>query len=158
MRCCPALSVSFGKLPRPFAVVVTALLCACAHTPTDPRERLSWYRQNADAPVAGFDYARNLRWEALGNQALAVWPRRDAGFLLEMVSPCPGLDEARAIRISNGDGRVRTRVDAVHVLSMPGAPPMQRPACPIHLISPIRPPTAEPAGELRDVVEPDAGA
>src|SRR5688572_21762060 len=73
------------------AAALAVMLCACAHSPIDPRERLAWYRENAGRPVAGFDYVRNMRWEALGDQALAVWPRRDAGFLLEMASPCPGL-------------------------------------------------------------------
>lgn len=143
--------------PHLLAAGLAALLCACAHTPVDPHERLTWYREHAGAPVAGFDYVRNLRWEALGNQALAVWPRRDAGFLVEMASPCPGLDEARAIRLSHADGRVRPRLDGVRVVSMPGAPPLQRPACQILIIRPIRAADSEPPGGLRDI-EPESGA
>jgi hypothetical protein len=136
---------------RYIAIAFAATLCACAHAPTDPRERLSWYREHAGAPVSGFDYVRNMRWEALGNQALAVWPRRDAGFLLQMVSPCPGLDDARAIQISHADGRVRARMDSVRVMSMPGSPPMQRQPCPIQIIHEIREPPAESTRELRDI-------
>ncbi len=157
MRLCQRVTIHSAPWQRLAAPALAMLLCACAHSPTDPRERLSWYRQNAEPPVADFAYARHLRWEALGNQALAVWPRRDAGFLLEMVSPCPGLDEASTVRLSHGDGRVRARLDSVQVLSMPGARPMQRPPCPIHIISPIRPSTSEPPIGLRDVEE-DAGA
>lgn len=130
-------------------------LAACAHAPTDPRERLAHYRAHAGRPVPAFDYVRNMRWEALGDQALAVWPRRDNGFLLEMASPCPGLDEARSIQITHADGRVRTRVDGVRVASMPGSRPMQRPPCPILLIAPILQPAASPA-DLRSVDEPAA--
>ena len=136
------------------AAALAVMLCACAHSAIDPRERLAWYREHAGPPVAGFDYVRNMRWEAIGDQALAVWPRRDAGFLLEMASPCPGLDEARAIQISHADGRVRSRADSVRVLSLPGSPPLRRPACPILIITSIQAPTGAPAG-LRAIQEDD---
>lgn len=130
-----------------------AMLGACVHGPVDPQERLARYRQNAGPPVAAIDYARNMRWEALGDQALAVWPRRDTGFLLELASPCNGLDRASAIHISRSEGRVRSRQDVVRVMSLPGSPPMQRPPCPIMLISPIREASDDAPGELRDVVD-----
>lgn len=136
-------------LCRLVPIATLALLCACAHAPADPQERLARYRQHAGTPVAAIDYARNMRWEALGDQALAVWPRRDNGFLLELASPCTGLDTATSIQITRSEGRVQSRRDAVRVMSMPGARPMQRPPCPIMLISPIREPPAP--GELRDV-------
>lgn len=119
------------------ASTAVLLLCACAQVPVDPQARLARYRDHAGSPVAGIDYVRNMRWEALGDQALAVWPRRDSGFLIQMASPCPGLDKARAIQITQLDGRIRTRVDGVRVLSMPGSRPMQRAPCPILLIRPI---------------------
>jgi hypothetical protein len=134
---------------------LAAALCACVHTQADSRERLAQYRAHAGRPVPDFGYVRNMRWEALGNQALAVWPRRDNGFLLEMASPCPGLDEARSIQITHADGRVRARVDGVRVASMPGSRPMQRPPCPILLITPILQPVTSP-GDLRPVDEPAA--
>ncbi|MDI9239834.1 DUF6491 family protein [Lysobacter sp. LF1] len=136
---------------RLMAVAVVAALCACVHAPGDPRERLARYRGIAEPPVASFPYARNLRWEALGDQALAIWPSRGAGYLLEMASPCPGLDDARAIQISQADGRVRSRVDSVRVLSMAGSRPLQRPACPILLISPIPASAAVQTGTLHPV-------
>jgi len=132
-------------------MVACALLGACAHSPVDTQERLARYRQHAGTPVAGIDYARNMRWEALGDQALAVWPRRDTGYLLELASPCTGLDQASAIQISRSDNRVRARQDSVRVTLMPGARPMQRPPCPIMLITPIRDAPADGPGELRDV-------
>lgn len=135
---------------------LAAALGACAHAPSDWRERLAHYRAHAGRPVADFTYVRNMRWEALGDQALAVWPRRDSGFLVEMASPCPGLDEARSIQISHSDGRVRSRVDGVRVASMPGSRPMQRTPCPILLITPILPPTAS-SGDLRPVDDTAAG-
>ncbi|WP_342315895.1 DUF6491 family protein [Lysobacter sp. FW306-1B-D06B] len=138
-------------IARLLACTWMILLCACAHTPTDPRERLSRYRAQAGLPVADFPYVRNMRWEALGDQALAVWPRRETGFLIELPSPCHGLDEARAIRIGHGDGRVRSRIDAIRVLSLPGSPPMQRPPCPIMLISPLPTPGLALPDELRTV-------
>ena len=140
---------------RVAAFVVTAGLCACAHAPTDPQERLARYRQHAGTPVASIAYVRNMRWEALGDQALAVWPRRDTGFLLELASPCPGLDEAGSIQITRSEGQVRARQDAVRVMSMAGSRPMQRAPCPILLITPIREPPGDAPGELRDVDEPD---
>lgn len=133
---------------------LAAALGSCAHAPADPRGRLAHYRAHAGSPVTGFDYVRNMRWEALGDQALAVWPRRDSGFLVEMASPCPGLDEARSIQISHADGRVRSRVDGVRVASMPGSRPMQRTPCPILLITPILQSAA--SGNLRPVDDADA--
>ncbi|MDR0181887.1 DUF6491 family protein [Lysobacter arvi] len=133
------------------AVALLALLCACAHAPTDPQARLARYREHAGAPVASIEYTRNMRWEALGDQALVVWPRREAGFLLEFASPCTGLDAASSIQITRDAGRVRARHDAVRVMSMPGARPMQRPPCPILLIRPIRDAAAEAPGTLRDL-------
>lgn len=135
---------------RSIVLMLALTLAACAHAPADPRERLAQYRQQAGAPMAGFDYVRHLRWEALGDQALAVWPRRDTGFLLEFASPCPGLDRATAIRLSHADGRVRARLDGVRVLSLPGSPPVQRAACPILLVRPIQAANAPPA-DLRDI-------
>src|SRR5689334_8900408 len=120
-----------------FACVFAACVAACAHAPADPQERLARYRQHAGTPVASIEYVRNMRWEALGDQALAVWPRRDTGFLLELASPCQGLDEAGSIQITRSEGRVRSRSDAVRVMSLAGSRPMQRPPCPILLISPI---------------------
>jgi hypothetical protein len=128
------------------------VLCACAHAPSDPQARLALYREHLGRPVASIEYVRNMRWEALGDQALAVWPRRDAGFLLEMASPCTGLDTARSIQITHAERRVRSRIDAVRILSMPGARPMSRPPCPILLISPINDMTH---GKLRDVAQDD---
>lgn len=132
---------------------LATLLLACAHTPVDPAKRLANYRAQAGAPVAGFPYVRNMRWEALGDQALSVWPRRDTGFLLEMASPCPGLDEARSIQISQANGQVRSRVDGVRVMSLPGSRPMQRAPCPILLITPIKGAIPEDRVPLRPVVE-----
>lgn len=133
-------------LPALAACASLALLCACAHAPVDPRERLAQYRANAGGPVASIEYVRNMRWQALGDQAMAVWPRRDSGFLVEFASPCPGLGEARSIQITRAEGRVRARQDAVRVVSLAGAPPMQRAPCPILLIRPI----GEPAGDMPD--------
>ncbi len=138
------------------AACTAALLCACAHTQGDVHERLARYRAQAGSPVAGFDYVRNLRWEALGDQAIVVWPQRASGFLVEMASPCPGLDEARSIQITHGDGRVRARIGGVGVLSLPGSPPMRPAACPILLIKPIAQATAVADDQLRPVADDDA--
>jgi len=143
---------------RWLACALAALLAACAHTLADPQERLARYRQNAGSPVASIDYARNMRWEALGDQALAVWPRRDTGFLLELASPCNGLDEATSIQISRSEGRVRSRMDSVRVMSLPGARPMQRAPCPIMLISPIHDAAANAPGQLRNVDDTESDA
>jgi len=144
-------------LMRLMPCALSVCLVACAHAPADPQERLARYRQHAGPPVASIEYARNMRWEALGDQALAVWPRRDTGFLLELASPCSGLDEAGSIQLTRSEGRVHSRTDAVRVMSMSGARPMQRAPCPIMLISPIREPPADAPGELRDIDESEGG-
>jgi hypothetical protein len=51
-------------------------VAACTHTERlSPADRLALYRANAGEPVAGFQHTNNVQWTALGDDALAVWPR-----------------------------------------------------------------------------------
>lgn len=120
------------------ALPALLLLAACAHDePVDYHDRLALYRAHAGAPVDGFQYARNVRWAALGEHALAVWPSRDQGYLIELRVLCSGLDRASAMQITHTNRWVSARLDSVRVLSIPGSPPMSRPPCPILTIRPL---------------------
>lgn len=102
------------------AAAVGTLLAigACATGPDlGDEERLALYRANAGEPVRSFRYFGRLNgWTPLGDRALAVWTRPTQSYLLELAGPCPDLDFAQAISISNQFGSVHARFDSVSVL------------------------------------------
>ncbi|HEY5805224.1 MAG TPA: DUF6491 family protein [Lysobacter sp.] len=117
--------------------VLMMALGGCLHDPLAPAERLSFYRAHAGRPVEGFAYARNMRWIALGDHALAVWTRRNEGYLIDLRVLCSGLEEAMSIQIHHVNGQVTAGGSSVRVLSMSGSAPISRPQCPIMLIRPL---------------------
>jgi hypothetical protein len=91
----------------------TALLAGCAGKGPTTSERLELYRSHADEPVNRFRLTRTFRWTPLGDEAIAVWPRVNDGFLLEFRSRCPGLFSTRDIHISNSGDWVTARFDSI---------------------------------------------
>lgn len=94
---------------------VIALLAGCS-TPGLAREdaQLADYRAHAGAPVESFrTTGRILSWTPLGDDAVAVWTAANQAWLLELDAPCPALDFARAIQLSDSVGRVSARFDRV---------------------------------------------
>ena len=93
-----------------------ALLGGCASTRLAESDRLALHRGHAGAPVNHFNYFGSINgWTPLGDSALTVWTRPNQAYLLELAGPCPELDFAPAISISNQMGRVSARFDKVTV-------------------------------------------
>jgi hypothetical protein len=97
------------------AVTATLSMSVCA---SDARrtenEKLALYRAHAKPPVESFHYFNSLDgWTSLGDSAVAIWTRPSEAYLLEVNGPCPDLDFAQAIGLTNQFGRVYTRFDRV---------------------------------------------
>jgi hypothetical protein len=97
----------------PILAGAMALLAGGASTGQTTSERLELYRSFAGEPVSRFRLTRTFQWTPLGDEAIAVWPRVNEGFLLEFRSRCPGLFSARNINISNSGDWVTARFDSI---------------------------------------------
>lgn len=115
------------------------LLTACAEQPRmTPTERLEVYRAHAGEPVSGFQFSGTLwGWRSLGNSALAVWPRSNQGFLVELTGRCPDLAFAHTIGLTSSmGGRVSAGFDRV-IVHLPANRTPNRVGCTIRTIRPI---------------------
>ena len=93
--------------------LVAPLGCATSPKVSDA-EKLALYREHAGEPVPHFRYFGSLNgWTPLGREALAVWTRPNEAFLLELSAPCPDLDFAPAISLSESLHQVSARFDRV---------------------------------------------
>ena len=114
-------------------LAVLATACATGASRSDG-ERLALYSAHAGAPVNKFRYYGSLNsWTGLGDDALAVWTRPSEAWLLNLSGPCPDLEFAHAITVSNTFNMVSARLDSVTVH---GTGTMQIP-CRIEQIRPI---------------------
>ncbi|MEO6263447.1 MAG: DUF6491 family protein [Luteimonas sp.] len=98
--------------------VATALvLAACSSMPSMREgERLALYQAHAGAPVSSFRYFGQLNsWEALGDDAIAVWARPHEAWLLELSGPCSGLEFTSVIGLTDQMGQVHAGFDKVLV-------------------------------------------
>jgi hypothetical protein len=97
------------------ALVVTVVSAGCASVgQMDDNAKLALYRANALEPVPSFHYYGNLSgWTPLGEVAVAVWTRPNEAYLLEVDGPCPDLDYAQAIALTQRSGMVYARFDKV---------------------------------------------
>ncbi|HEY0501957.1 MAG TPA: DUF6491 family protein [Lysobacter sp.] len=112
------------KSPRILLALVAAslMLGACA---SDARlrdaDRLALYREHAGPPVDSFHYFGSLSgWTPLGDSAIAIWTKPAQAYLLEVHGPCPDLEFAHAIGLSQQMGRVYARFDKVIPLGTTG--------------------------------------
>jgi hypothetical protein len=119
------------------ALLVMLLAAACASpTPMAPPEELERYRANSGEPVRSFTHTGQLwGWRSLGDQALAVWTRRDEGYLIEFFDRCQNAAFASSITISNRSGRVLAGTDTITVRRISGGISSSR--CRIETIRPI---------------------
>lgn len=99
-------------------LLACCMQAACATTPSlRDAEKRALYEAHAGAPVDGFRYRGSINgWTPLGDEALVVWSRPSEAWLLELSGPCPDLDFARAISLTNTIGKVSARFDKVVVL------------------------------------------
>lgn len=116
------------------AIVSIAALAACSSTgPVRESQQLFDYRANSGPPVDGFRAAGRIRsWTPLGDSAVAVWTGSNRAWLLELDEPCPALDFAEAIQVSDSVGRVSAGFDRVTAIG--GGPTV---SCRIEQIRPI---------------------
>jgi hypothetical protein len=122
------------------ALFATLLVTACASSSQSTQmtraERLEWYRANSGEPVRGFFYSGHLRgWSSLDDRTIAIWTRRNEGYLIEFFARCADLDFASTITISNRIGRVTAGTDSVTVRRASGGIGGVR--CRIETIRPI---------------------
>jgi hypothetical protein len=114
------------------------LLTACAEQPRmTPTERLELYRAHAGDPVSSFQFSGRLwGWRAVGDGALAVWPRSNQGFLIELAGRCPDLPFAHSIGLTSSVGRVSVGFDRV-IVRLPASRTPSSVGCSIRTIRPI---------------------
>ena len=120
-------------------LVSLLLVTACAEQPQmTPAERLELYRAHASEPVSGFQFTGRLwGWRALGDSALAVWPRSNQGYLVELTGRCQDLRFAISIGLSSSmGGRVSAGFDRV-IVNLPSNRTPNRVGCTIRTIRPI---------------------
>jgi hypothetical protein len=103
-----------------------------------PTERLELYRAHAGDPVSGFQYTGTLwGWRSLGDGALAVWPRSNQGYLVELTGRCQDLAFAHSIGLTSSiGGRVSAGFDRV-IVRRPANMTPNRVGCTIRTIRPI---------------------
>jgi hypothetical protein len=136
------------------------LVTACAgQTSMTPSERLELYRAHAGEPVSSFQFSGRLwGWRSLGDSALAVWPRNNQGYLLELAGRCPDMAFALSIGLTSSVGRVSAGFDRV-IVRLPSNRSPNRVGCTIRTIRPINTQIVkESKGDLGegDVIERDA--
>jgi hypothetical protein len=135
------------------------LVTACAGQPSmTTSERLELYRAHAGEPVSGFQFTGRLwGWRSLGDSALAVWPRSNQGYLVELTGRCPDMAFAHSIGLTSSIGRVSAGFDRV-IVRLPSNRTPNRVGCTIRTIRPINAQVVtESKGELGEgeVIERD---
>ena len=123
---------------RTLLLMSLLLMSACAEQPKmTSSERLELYRANAGEPVSSFQFSGRLwGWRALGDSALAVWPRSNQGYLVELNGRCQDLTFAVSIGLTSSVGRVSTGFDRV-IVRLPSNRSPNRVGCSIRTIRPI---------------------
>ena len=114
------------------------LVAACAGQPSmTPSERLELYRAHAGEPVSSFQFTGRLwGWRSLGDSALAVWPRSNQGYLVELAGRCPDMAFTPSIGLTSSTGRVSAGFDRV-IVRLPSNRSPNRVGCTIRTLRPI---------------------
>lgn len=105
-----------------FAAALAACAASLSACATDraarDAETRARYVAHAGAPVDKFRiFGRLSRWTALDDQSLVVWTRPSEAWLLDLSGPCPDLEFAYAIGLTDTLGSVSARFDKVLVSS-----------------------------------------
>ena len=98
-------------------LIFALVLAGCSSTPSiRDSARLALYKTHAGAPVSSIHYlGRFDSWEALGDDAVAIWTRPREAWLLELSGPCSGLQYSPIIALTSQFGEVHAGVDKVLV-------------------------------------------
>jgi hypothetical protein len=107
-----------------FVLIAAASSTACAtNAAAREAERLALYRSHAGEPVDSIQYLGSYSgWTPLGEKAFALWTRPSQAYLIDVHSPCIGLDFADSIGIRSFGGRISARFDQVYVRGGAGGP------------------------------------
>jgi len=101
-------------MKRLLITLAALALPACASGGTPDSDRLALYQAHAMPPIEGFRYLNRIDgWTPLGDTAVAIWTRPNEAYLLEVDTPCPDLEFARAIGLTSSSGTVSSRFDKV---------------------------------------------
>jgi hypothetical protein len=103
-----------------------------------PSQRLELYQAHAGEPVSSFQFTGRLwGWRSLGDSALAVWPRSNQGYLVELTGRCQDMAFAHSIGLTSSiGGRVSAGFDRV-IVTRPSNLSPNRVGCTIRTIRPI---------------------
>jgi len=116
------------------SLLLALATAACATTGMSQEEKLATYRAHAGEPVPSFRYFGEINgWTSLGDRNIAVWTKPSEAWLLELSGPCPDIDYAPAISVTNQFNRVSAKFDKV-VVHGAGTP---RVPCRIDTIRPL---------------------
>jgi len=129
---------SGGNVNKTLLLMSLLLVTACAGQPSmTSAERLELYRAHAGEPVSNFVFTGRLwGWRSLGDSALAVWPRSNQGYLIELTGRCPDMAFAHSIGLTSSVGRVSAGFDRV-IVRLPSNRNPSRVGCTIRTIRPI---------------------
>jgi hypothetical protein len=93
--------------------------CASSGIAASNEERLKLYQAHS-TPVENFRITRlqgrQVRWSAIGDQAVMVYDEADQPHLLELPEKCSGLATARTISLTNASGTVTPGSDSVQLI------------------------------------------
>src|SRR5690606_15202286 len=116
------------------SLLLALATAACATTGLSQEQKLATYRAHAGEPVSSFRYFGQINgWTSLGDRDIAVWTRPSEAWLLELSGPCPDIDYAPAITVTNQFNRVSAKFDKV-IVHGAGTP---RVPCTIDTIRPL---------------------
>lgn len=99
------------------SIALAAALTACA-APNElsKSQQLSAYEASAGEAVTSFSVNRPLDgWADLGERHVAIWTSGEEVYLLDLATPCPDLDTAFSIAVTQSGNRVASGFDGVIV-------------------------------------------
>lgn len=79
------------------------------------QQQLAQFEKFAGAPVKDFRYFQLIGFQTLADNTVAVWTGVNKVYLIKLQQPCPDLDFARALSLSNSQANVfSARFDSVN--------------------------------------------
>lgn len=99
------------------SIALAAALTACvAPNELSTQQQLSAYEASAGQAVASFSVNRPVDgWADLGERHVAIWMSGNEAYLLDLATPCPDLDTAFSIALTQSGNRVASGFDGVIV-------------------------------------------
>ena len=104
------------KVTISFALAMAAAgfsLPALADSKEKQAENLELFSRHAGPPIEEIRQFRFLRWQQLGDGAIGVWSNPGELYLIEVDSPCNGLDWAKSVGVTSTHRVVMAKFDFV---------------------------------------------